>query len=122
MASSENQRIVTTGKALCDANHRYTMTNIEAMKRAMNRLKPNAYKLWVYLGKNQDQYTFALSQVDVTDFCGMSRNTYLSAFKELEAEGYLVRDNDGSNHYNFYEIPVDKEDGPTITVNKSMMV
>ena len=106
MASSENQRIVTTGKALCDANHRYTMTNIEAMKRAMNRLKPNAYKLWVYLGKNQDQYTFALSQVDVTDFCGMSRNTYLSAF----------------NHYNFYEIPVDKEDGPTITVNKSMMV
>lgn len=118
MKTRENQRVVTTMKTICDANHKYAVINIEAMKRAMNKLKPNTFKLWQYLAKNQDKYTFALSKTDVMDFCNMSRNTYLAAVNELVDTGYLIQDKDGSNHYNFYEVPPEELEDFTITINK----
>ena len=88
------------------------------MKRAMNKLKPNTFKLWQYLAKNQDKYTFALSKVDAMDFCNISKSTYASCVNELIDTGYLIKDNDGSNHYNFYEVPPDELEDFTVTVNK----
>lgn len=56
----------------------------------MGKLSGNAFKMWVYLGKNKDNYTFALSKVDTLDWCGFSKNTYTSAFNELVKAGFLI--------------------------------
>ena len=117
MTTQENQKVVTNNKSLCDANHLYAITNIDAMRIAMNKLKPNTYKIWDYLNKNQDKYTFALSKTDVMNFCKISRSTYFSSISELIETGYLVQDGDGSNHYNFYDIPPSDAD-IIVTVNR----
>lgn len=118
METRENQKVVTTMKALHDSNNLYSPVNIEAASKAMSLLKPNTFKIWFYLGKNQDQYTFVLSKIDVMKFCNISRSTYLSSIKELIDTHYLVPDKDGSNHYNFYEFPQEVEDDLIITINK----
>lgn len=102
-----NQREYTTNKAKCSgkqANEYYTPVNLLALKEAMKTLSGTAFKMWMYLGKNQDNKTFALSKVDVMNWCGFSRNSYTNAFKELEKAGYLIQDSDRKHHYDFYEI------------------
>jgi hypothetical protein len=118
METRENQKVVTTMKAKCDGDNYYSPVNINAASKAMAILKPNTFKLWFYLGKNQNNYTFALSKVDAMQFCNISRATYLNGIKELIDTGYLVQDGDGSNHYNFYELPQEEKE-MIITINKN---
>lgn len=116
MTTYENQKVVTTNSAKCDKNNLYAIINIEAMEKAMILLKPNTYKLWCYMAKNQNNYTFALSCVDACRFCKMSKPTYLGCVQELIETGYLVQD--GANHYQFYEMLPEAEE-LIVTVNKS---
>lgn len=120
MESNPNQRIITTKKELCNKDNIYTLINLEALQKAMKILKPTTFEMWVYLGKNQDNHTFALSKVDCLSWCNFSASTYQSAFKELIETGYLVQSKDGSNHYDFYEVPQEKEEEkPLITMHKA---
>ena len=121
METSANQRVITTRKEKCSNKNKkeyYTITNLIALELAMSSLSPNAFKMWVYLGKNQNNYTFALSKVDTLKWCGFSKNTYTSAFNELEDKGYLVKSK--SNHYDFFEIPPEEPEEPTITIHKEL--
>ena len=93
------------------------MINIEAMSKAMTLLKPNAYKVWCYMAKNQNNYTFALSCVDVCGFCKMSKPTYLTCIQELIEAGYLV--NTSGNNYDFYEDLPEEETEINVTVKKN---
>ena len=79
MTTVANQKTITTKSAKHDKNNIYAMLNIEAMGQAMELLKPNSFKIWCYLAKNQNNYTFALSAVDACKFCNMSKPTYLAA-------------------------------------------
>lgn len=90
------------------------MINIDAMYKAMALLKPNTFKVWCYMAKNQNNYTFALSCVDVCAFCKMSKPTYLSSIQELIEAGYLV--NTSGNSYDFYEMLPD--DTINVTIKK----
>lgn len=119
-----NQRIVTTNKAACSgksSNEYYTPINLLALEKAMQKLSANAFKMWAYLGKNQDKYTFALSKVDTLKWCNFSEGTYTRAFKELIEEGYLVCKEKGSNCYDFYEVSQKQEEiqEPVITIHKA---
>lgn len=108
METAANQKTITTKQAKHDKNNPYAVLNIEAMEEAMALLKPNAYKLWCYMAKNQNNYTFALSCVDACKFCKMSKPTYLTSVQELIETGYLVRTK--GNHYDFFEkLPEEKE-------------
>lgn len=116
-----NQRTIKTNKAPhsgTKAEEYYTPINLTALQKAMTRLGGNAFKMWCYLGKNQNNYTFALSRVDTLAWCGFSKNTYTAAFNELVEKGFLVQAKDGSNHYDFYEVSTKPEKTPTITVHK----
>lgn len=115
--SVANQRVITTKKEECNKDNIYTPINLSALREAMPDLNGNEFKMWVYLGKNKDGYTFALSKVDCIRWCGFSESTYGNAFKGLVAKGYLIQRNDGSNHYDFYEVAQD--DKPLITTHKS---
>ena len=69
----------------------------------MRRLKGEAFKLWVYLNKNRESYTMALSAVDALAWGIGSKSSYDRAVMKLIEQGYLVKiDN---NYYSFYEIP-----------------
>jgi hypothetical protein len=120
METVANQRTITTKKEPCSkaADQHYTAINLKALEIAMSALSANAFKMWVYLGKNQNNYTFALSKVDTLKWCGFSKNTYSTVFKELESKGFLVRSKANSNHYDFYELPREEEDQTIITVHK----
>ena len=119
MTTYENQRVITTNKEPCNASNIYACINLEALKKAMNILKPTTFEMWVYIAKNQNNHTFALSKVDCLSWCKFSASTYKSAFNELVDTGYLVMSKENSNHYDFYEIPQEKEDQLIITTHKA---
>ena len=102
-----NQKLVTIKKAPCDRDNLYAKINIEAIQKAMNNLTNAEFQIWVYFAKNQEAYTFALSPKAAEEW-NISRTTFnRTVFKFIE-EGYLVADKDGSNHYDFHEIPKEK--------------
>lgn len=116
MTTYENQKVVQVNGAVHNAQNKYAMLNIEAMEKAMVLLKASTFKLWCYMAKNQNNFTFALSCVDACRFCKMSSKTFHEGIKELQEVGYLVAD--GGNHYQFYEMLPEKEE-ISITVNKA---
>ena len=116
MNTVANQKTITTRSAKHDKNNLYAVLNIEAMGIAMAMLKPNTFKLWCYMAKNQNNYTFALSCVDACAFCNMSKPTYLACINELIDNGYLVNTN--GNNYDFYEM-LPKDDVLNVTVKKT---
>lgn len=116
MTTVENQKVITTNATVHDIKHIYAKVSIEAAEEAMDLLKPNTFKVWFYMAKNQDNYTFALSRVDVCKKCKMTKPTYLACIQELIDVGYLV--NTSGNHYNFFEKLPPQNDTIEITVNK----
>ena len=103
--SVPNQDIVIIGKrAKFDKEHKYGMFHIDALQLAMNNLKGETLKLWLYMVKNQDGYEFELSQKALLEW-GLKKDAYYTAKKKLIELGYLTPMRDGSNHYIFSEIP-----------------
>lgn len=117
MATVPNQKTVTTRSAKHDKDNLYATINIKAMEIAMSLLKPNTFKVWCYMAKNQNNYTFALSCADACAFCKMSKPTYLASIQELIDNGYLV--NTHGNSYDFYEMLPEEKEVISITVKKS---
>lgn len=78
--------------------------NLEALQKAMNTLKGSSLKMWLYLNKNQEKYTFELSRAACLEW-GIKKDSYYDGFKELVEKGYLVQAREGSNYYIFYESP-----------------
>lgn len=117
METNPNQKVITTHWTQKDETHLYSKINIDAMEEAMALLKPNTFKLWCYMAKNQNNYTFALSCVDACRFCKMTKPTYLGCVQELIEVGYLVNTN--GNRYDFYEKLPEEEKIMEITVKKN---
>ena len=57
----------------------------------MGQLKGESFKLWCYLNKNQNNYTFSLSKVDAIKWGIGSKSSYDRAVAELIEKGYLER-------------------------------
>ena len=100
--TSPNQKTITVCKELCDKQHYYTMINLNALQSAASDLKSGAFKLWVYLAQNQNNYTFALSNKAVAETFGIKKDQYDKAVKELIEKGYLIETS--KNKYNFVEL------------------
>ena len=97
-----NQRVISVNKAIADKQHLYTVINLQALNAACRTLQSKAgVKLYLYLAKNQDRYTFALSSADFMEWAGVKIGAYNTAFKELVNSGFLQPI--GNNHYSFYE-------------------
>jgi hypothetical protein len=79
-------------------------------------LKGETFKMWIYLGKNQNGHTFALSKVDAVKWGIGSNSSYNRAVNELIEKGYLVETS--SNHFNFYEIPPKAKEEMIVTIIK----
>ena len=105
--TSPNQKIVQTYKAVSDSEHPYSICNLDAMLMAARNLTDRAFKLYVRMNLHQDDYTYALSPVEINDSIGMSDKRYREAVKELAQKGYLVKSKKRQNLYLFLENPDD---------------
>ena len=114
IATVPNQKVVTVQKEECSRKDLYATYNLNALQCAMINLKGESFKLWMYLGKNQDGYSFALSSTDAVKWGIGSVSSYNRAVKELTEKGYLVRSS--GNFYDFYELP--KAEDIIVTVHK----
>ena len=102
-----NQKIITIKKEKCDRDNLYAMINIDAMEKAAIDLcgrTANAFILWCYFARNQNNYQLALSNKAVSAAMGLSKDAYDNAVSLLIDRGYLVRVKD--NMYDFYEVPI----------------
>lgn len=111
----ENQKTIKIQKEKSNKNNLYAIFNLEALQFAMNDLKGESFKLWCYLNKNQNGYTFGLSAADAMTWGVGSRSSYNRAVKELTDKGYLVQKE--GNNFDFFEYPKPPE--ITVTVNNS---
>lgn len=100
--SSPNQKTITVKKEPTDNQNYYTMINLNALELASIDLKAGAFKLWIYLAKNQNNYTFALSNKAAQQYFGIKKDQYDSAVKELIEKGYLIETS--KNKYLFSEL------------------
>lgn len=99
-----NQRVITVNKSVCDAQHKYALNNLEALDEAAGRLIEKAsFKLYIYLAKNQDKYSFNLSSSHFMKWASVGSTAYNTAFKELVDEGYLVKKQGTKDIYTFYD-------------------
>lgn len=105
--TNPNQKTLRIEKDECSKKSLYGIYNLKALQTAMLDLKGETFKLWCYLNKNQNGYTFALSKVDALNWGIGSKSSYDRAVAELIQKGYLV--NTSGNNYNFYELPKGEE-------------
>lgn len=99
-----NQKSIKLQKEKSNKENKYTIINIAAFQNAIKTLSSNGFKLWCYINKNQDGYTFGLSKVDVFNWGIGSKSSYDRAVKELIEKGFLVS-TDKVDNYIFYELP-----------------
>lgn len=99
-----HQRVIEVNKSPADKQHLYTANNLAAIDQAAARLQSvGGFKLYIYLAKNRDKYTFALSSSDFMEWSSLGKQAYSTAFKELVSWGYLKRDKEQKNKYFFYD-------------------
>ena len=102
------QKTITIKKEPCDnRGNNYAKINLNALQQAMKTLSNAEFAIWVYFAKNQEGFTFALSPQAAADW-GIARTTFNRTIRKFIEEGYLISDNNGSNHYTFYEVPKEK--------------
>ena len=103
--SYPNQYNTTIHKEKCDKDNLYAVINLDALQNAMNCLSGSALTLWLYLAKNQENYSLWLSKTATVEW-GLSERSYYRARDELKDKGFLVES--GANHFDFYEYPINQ--------------
>ena len=98
-----NQKLIKVHKEPTK-NAIHAQINMEALEASAQRLQAGAFKLWVYMAKNQNNYEFALSSKDCNDRFGIGIKQYNNAVAELKEKGYLVEI--GKDIYVFNEVSV----------------
>lgn len=107
--AAPNQKIITVQKEPCDNSCKenyYAKINLLAMAAAAKKLSgynANSFILWCYFSKNQDGFTFELSNKAALEQFGLKKDAYDKAVNTLTKEGYLIPQ--GGNRYLFQERP-----------------
>ena len=103
MNTVPNQRVISVNKAVCDKENKYTTNNLDAVdEAAFNLQSKGGFKLYMYMAKNQNKYTFALSSKDFMLWSGLGKQAYNTAFADLVTQGYLVQGSQ-KNLFLFYD-------------------
>lgn len=113
-----NQKVIEVVKTSSD-KALFAQYNMEAFLNAAQNLDAGPFKLWCYLGMNQDKYVFALSSKDAKERFGINKTQYNNAVKTLKEKGYLTNKKSGnadkeSNRWCFRDKPECK---PSIDAN-----
>ena len=96
-----NQRMVNIHREKIESD--FLGIKNENWMAASRVLGATAFRLYIYLAANADNYVLALSPAAIAQEIGMAKSTYHDQFKKLESLGYLVKSH--GNTYDFYEVP-----------------
>ena len=112
--SNPNQRkinIPKEGQALCDENHYYLKAQKKAMFDAMKALTPTNFQVWLYLASQKKDQDFWFTPAAVTLETGIKKSSLQEGIRVLIREKYLIPRADGSNIFDFFEVPRTEEPG-----------
>ena len=101
MVTYPNQKIITVKKSIKDKDDNFLQINNISWEVACQTLTYSAFKLYLYIARNKDNYRFALSYEDVNVHVPMNRKTYDKAVSELKGCGYL--ENTNGSEWAFYD-------------------
>ena len=102
-----NQKQVKCNKIKVEKNSglAYACIYRYSMEDAMSNLKPNTFKLWLWLASNKPNFTVELSSTYLSKVLHASVNTIKASVNELIDKGYMIQDTERKHFYNFYEEP-----------------
>ena len=116
--TNPNQKIISiSGKAACDKENIYAKINKKALIEAMKNLTPTNFEVWLYLASQQNNYTFAFSPAAIQEETGLKKSSLQEGIRVLIKEKYLIKRNDNSNIYDFYEIPKEEQQEEIINIH-----
>lgn len=118
--SNANQKkinIPKAGQAICDTEHLYLKAQKEAMFAAMKNLTPVNFQVWLYLASQKKDCDFWFSPAAITKETGIKKSSLQEGIRILIKEKYLIQRKDGSNIYDFYEIPREEEQEEKIKIH-----
>lgn len=118
--SNPNQRFINTlaaGHEICDTEHLYLKQQKEAMFKAMKNLTPTNFEVWLYIASQKKDYTFAFSPAAITKETGIKKSSLQEGIRVLIKEKYLIPRSEGSNIYEFYEVPKEEVEEEQITIH-----
>lgn len=95
-----NQQAVTIHKK---SRSQQLIIGVKENHEAMRALSGSGYKMYTYLCENKNDTNLLLSPIVFEIATGLSKNSYLSAKKELVEKGYLIPREDGD--FDFYNCP-----------------
>lgn len=98
-----NQRIIYIERSSADVRKDYFKIGHTQLTKVASDLGGNAFKLYIYLADNKDNYRLELSSKHFIEWSGTSDSTYDRAFKELKEKQYLIQAPDQKNVYLFVE-------------------
>ena len=102
-----NQKIVSINKETVEKGsgkkRQYFLAYVDTIEKAAKELKGNAFKVYVYLITNQNDFTFGLSPQDISNSYGMSIDTAREGINSLIDKGFLVLNEGTKNEYTFYD-------------------
>jgi len=113
----ENQRRVLVHRDMPKKGEgNFLQIKKENLYAAYRDLNATALCLYLYLAGNKDGFDLAFSPKAIHSEMGFPESTCRDQFNVLVNKGYLVRRNDKSNIYDFYEIPKEKKTAETACV------
>ena len=98
-----NQRIIYIERSSADVRKDYFKIGHTQLTKVASDLGGNAFKLYIYLADNKDNFKLELSSKHFIEWSGTSDSTYDRAFKELKDKQYLIQAPDKKNVYLFVE-------------------
>ena len=104
-----NQKKITIQKEVVEKesgkNRPYMIAYVNTIEKAAQELKNSAFKVYIYLLTNQNQFYFGLSPQDISNRYGISIDAARDGIKTLIQKGYLSAVNDSETEYIFYDSP-----------------
>ena len=105
-----NQRVVHINRDMPRKDEgNFLLIKKQNLYNAYRNLNATALVLYLYLAGNKDGFDLALSPRAIQEEVGMPISTCNDQVKVLIRKGYLVQLKEGSNIYNFYEVPKGNE-------------
>ena len=106
MATVPNQRVIKIHRDMpgkMEGN--FLLIKKHNLYEAYKKLNATALCLYIYLAGNKEGFNLEFSPRAIHEEMGLPESTCRDQFKVLVQKGYLVSKHEGSNIFDFYEIP-----------------
>lgn len=118
MVTSPHQRIIKINREKVnykDSKRPYMIAYTDLIEQASQDLSGAAFKVYIYMISNQDNYKFGCSPQDISNRYGLNVDTVKKSINKLIEKGYIVKTN---GTYEFYEKPLVLDLEPVEKVKK----